>query len=314
MASCETQLWDLVREIEPSQSQKDGAQRSHNYLRDVLDTGKMASRILDSYLSGSYSRDTAINPIDDVDIIFVIDPSIWKSSLLSALLGSSLPPPQAVLDSFANAIRYRYPVSSVYGQRRSVRLELNHLDIDVVPAVETENKMVIRIPDSESDSWIHTAPKKHAAFATAVNKLRNGKFKPLVKLLKFWNSNLPSTARVKSFAIETMAVRIFMKTPFETLEEGLLKFYSLVVKISENSMYPVSILPWVENFGISLSWLECSVPDLAGTGSNTTAGVDEERRKRFIENTTRSRDKMVEAQKANSILTACKLVNQALRV
>lgn len=40
-----------------------------------------------------------------------------------------------VLESFATAIRRRYALSSVYGQRRSVRLELNHLDIDVVPAI-----------------------------------------------------------------------------------------------------------------------------------------------------------------------------------
>lgn len=350
MASCETQLWDLVRKIEPSQSQKDGAQRSHNYLREVLNTGQMASRILDSYLSGSYSRDTAIKPLDDVDIIFIIDPSKWQSppgmdeagenirsgirqaregvtrgyagtreeygtgmrEMFRQMRGRPLsvhPSPSAVLNTFANAIRYRYPVSSVYGQRRSVRLELDHLDIDVVPGILTNDEMIIQIPNRESDSWILTAPKKHAETATAVNKVRNGKFKPLVKLLKCWNGNLPSTASFKSFAIETMAIRIFVKTPFQSLEEGLLLFYDFVAKLSQNSLYP-----WTETFGMSFSWLECVVPDAAGMGSNTTAGVDSEHKKKFIENATRSRDRMVEARNAISVETACKRVAEALRI
>src|SRR6266571_2772403 len=149
MAVCEVELWDLVRRIEPTQTQKDGAVRSHNYLREMLNTGQMAARIEKSYLSGSYARDTAIHPLDDVDVIFVIDASYW-SRASNIFLGSSLyPTPTSVLDSFATAIRYRYPISSVFGQRRSVRLQLYHLDIDVVPAIEDSAKpQFIRIPDS----------------------------------------------------------------------------------------------------------------------------------------------------------------------
>lgn len=118
-------LRGLLSAIEPTRAQKDGARRSHNHLRDLLDTGQMATRIIGSYLSGSYARDTAIRPLDDVDIIFEIDPSGWHTGFFS-----SVPPPERVLESFATAIRRRYPLSSVYGQRRSVRLQLNHLDVD----------------------------------------------------------------------------------------------------------------------------------------------------------------------------------------
>src|SRR5262249_24178974 len=123
MAICETQLWELVRSIEPTHSQKEGASRSQNYLRETLNSGQMASRIVKTYLSGSYYRDTAIYPVDDVDIIIVIDPSYWLSpgKIASTVLFGppySFPSPTAVLESFAKAIRYRYPVSSVFGQRR----------------------------------------------------------------------------------------------------------------------------------------------------------------------------------------------------
>ena len=107
-------LRDMLGAIEPTAKQKSGACRSHNYLRELLDTGQMAARITNSYLSGSYARDTAIRPLDDVDVIFEIDPSYWSTGFLS-----SYPPPGKVLESFAAAIRRRYPISSVHGQRRS---------------------------------------------------------------------------------------------------------------------------------------------------------------------------------------------------
>ncbi len=308
MASCETQLRGLVAKIEPTQAQKEGGKRSHNYLRDVLCTGQMNSRITGHYLSGSYSRGTAIRPLDDVDIIFLIDPSKWNTSILSL---STWPAPHKVLESFARAIRYRYPVSSVYGQRRSVRLELNHLDIDVVPAVpDSQNPDFIWIPDRNSSDWIKSSPKLHSVNATTVNKKQDNRFKPLVKLLKYWNSNLPSTANLKSFAIETIAVRLFSGVGFNTLEQGLLEFFDFLASFQGKAM----AFNWQSTYGMSMSWFNCSVPDAAGTGTNVVAGVEEDRRSKFLGHATRSRDRMLEAQKAISIDTAFGRVAKAIRM
>jgi hypothetical protein len=311
MAVCETQLWELVRSIEPTQTQKDGAVRSHNYLRDLLKTGNMASRIVTDYLSGSYSRDTAIKPLDDVDIIFVINPSYWNASFIPTF-ATSYPPAATVLQSFANAIRYRYPVSSVFGQRRSVCLQLNHLYIDVVPAIQDQvDTKLIYIPDSDAQRWIPTSPRRHSENATAVNKSQNGKFKPLVKLLKHWNGNLPSTANFKSFTIETIAVRVFKTVQYDSLQQGLAYFFDFVAYVSGNQ---TKLTWWRNDCGVSLRWLNCSVPDAAETGSNTAASVDEERRKRFIENAIRSRDKMFESINATSVETACRRISEALKL
>lgn len=83
----------------------------------------MINRIVESYLSGSYARETAIRPLEDVDIIFLIDPRHWPISLFA-----SYPEPDAVLKTFSNAIRRRYQDSSLRTQNRSVRLRLIHLN------------------------------------------------------------------------------------------------------------------------------------------------------------------------------------------
>lgn len=309
MASCEKQLFGFLKQIEPTNTQKDGARRSHNYLRDILDQGNMARKVMDSYLSGSYPRDTAIRPLDDVDIIFVIDPAAWPKNGFGFLF-SERPDPEAVLKTFASAIRYRYEGSSLRMQNRSVRLKLNHLNIDVVPAIDKDRTSGhILIPDREQEDWIVTAPKRHSEIASAINQQQESRFKPLVKLLKFWNVNLPSTAHIKSFAIETIACRIFQKIRLSSVEEGLLLFFDFIASFGNDAQ----VAKWRDMYGVSLGWLECTVPDLAGTGSNVVAGIGESRKQRFIENAIMSRNRMLDARSARSEEAAWNKVSQALR-
>ena len=311
MADCENYLWQQVRTVEPTQTQKDGGARSQNHLRDVLCTGHMAARITGHYLSGSYARDTAVYPLDDVDIIFVIDPERWprRSNILFGT--ARFPDSTSVLESFASAIRYRYPVSSVFGQRRSVRLQLYHLDIDVVPAItHPDNPKYIYIPDKEAKQWILSSPLLHAENATSVNKFQGGKLKPLVKLLKYWNGNIPSTSRFKSFAIETMCVLIFRNLQMNTLQEGLRYFFDFVASFSGSR----GIFQWHDRYGISLGWLSPTIPDAAGTGSNLIVRLQDERRRRFIEHATRSRDKLIDAFNTSYTDTACRRITEALKM
>lgn len=306
MWDCEPELRKLVGSIEPSSARKLGASRSQNYLRDLLSTGEFGSRILNTYLSGSYARDTAISPIDDVDIIVVVDPDGWPRRFWN-----SHPDPNQILQSFARAIRYRYEQAPVYVQRRSVRLNLHHLDIDVVPAIESEDDdHRIEIPDADSDEWITSAPKIHTEIATSINRAQSGRFKPLVKLLKYWNSSLPQTAYMKSFALETMAARLFKYVGLPTLQEGLRLFFDFMAGQADQAL----LYEWPKNYGIQLNWWTHEVPDLAGTGSNLVARVDDERRKRFLEHVVRSRDCMAQAESARSHELASRRIAVALRM
>jgi len=305
MAKCELHLRELVKAIEPTPTQKIGAARSHSYLREILVTGQFAGRIRGSYLSGSYARDTAIAPLDDVDIIFLIDPTKWSSYYIF-----SNPPPATVLESFADAIRYRYDQSPVRTQRRSVCLQLNHLDIDVVPAiVERENTDFIKIPDRKENVWIKSAPQAHTKYATWLNQKLHGNFKPLVKLLKYWNSKLPNTARIKSFAVETIAARLFTAVGASSLQEGLTSYFDFLAHFGGRATRN-----WQDDCGISLNFWSCNVPDIAKSGSNVVANLDADTRNKLIDHAARSRDRMLEANSAYSMETSVRRVGDALRI
>lgn len=281
-------LLGLIRWVEPTDGQKADAQQTHNNLRYRLDSGNIGPRIIGSYLSGSYSRHTAIAPLDDVDIIFLIDASRWRRDFLE-----ETPSPRKVLSTFEGAIRYRYQQSYVRMQRRSVGLKLQKMDIDVVPAIpKARTSNLIFVPDAESEQWIPSSPKAHAEAATRVNGQRGGQFIPLVKLLKFWNSQLPSTARLKSFAIETMAVRVFSSIGFDSYTKGLIRFFDFLASFSGDAQWS-----WSDDFGIKLGQGARTpfVPDVAATGSNLVADLGEDRRVKFLQHAVRSRSRLLGA-------------------
>lgn len=242
MWDCEAPLRKLASHIEPSAAQKAAASRSEGHLRALLQVGQFGGRIVDVYLIGSYARDTAVSPIDDVDVLVVVDPKGWPRHFFG-----SKPEPDKILQSFARAIRYRYPNSSVHIQRRSVCLTLNHLYIDVVPAIELgSDGDLIQIPDADSDEWITSAPKRHTAIATEINRRNGGRFKPIVKLLKYWNHQLPQTTRLNSFAIETLAGTLFRSVSLPSSQEGLRLFYDFLAARANGAI----LYKWPSDYGV----------------------------------------------------------------
>ncbi|TMQ07565.1 MAG: nucleotidyltransferase [Deltaproteobacteria bacterium] len=293
-ATLDAFLAERARDLAPSSAQREAASRSQNFIRDLLNTGHMGKRIVDSYLIGSYARHTALHPLDDVDIVFVIDPSAWQS-LLGKWLGV-LPHPEKLLQSFARAIRDRYEGSTVRVQTRSVGLKMHHLDIDAVPAVaHPKNPDWIRIPCRRTAGWIATAPKIHSAEATAINKRLGGRFLPLVRLLKAWNEGQPSATSLKGFAVETLAVKLFSSVSYSSLVEGLSLFFDFVTWCGNLKAKQM----WTNLYGISFSWPR-KLSDTANTGQNLFSAVESDRVERFAESARVVRDVIDKAQRART--------------
>lgn len=296
----ESMLSDRARDVAPTQAQQAAAVRSQNHLRDVLDSGQMQGRIVRSFLIGSYARRTAIRPLDDVDIVVVVDPSAWQRPLGRLL--DLAPPPERILKSFARAIKYRYPTSGVHVQRRSVGLKMDHLDIDIVPAMEKQERDgAICVPDRSADNWIDSDPSLHSTVVTEINKASKKKFLALVRLLKAWNAGLPSTACLKGFAIETLAARIFREYELVSLADGAASFFDFVAWRGGHK----PMRKWESACDVSLRWWEGrKLPDVAGTGSNLLAGADNDRVKGFAHAARVARDAIDAARRARSIDTA----------
>jgi hypothetical protein len=301
----ESLLREIARELEPSAASKAAAARSQQYLRRQLYTGQMQGRLVHDYLSGSYARRTAIHPLGDVDIIFLIDPSTWPKAFFGF---ADKPKPSDVLQSFAGALRYSYERSSAFTQRRSIRLELNHLHIDCVPAIAIEGGPFIWVGDRKDDEWIKSSPKLHEIAVTAANKANRSLLKPLIKILKCWNRNLPSTAGMRSFVIETMAVTLFSRVRFASLDQGLFYFFDFIAGFDD-----AASLKWSSTYGIQIDrWNGMNVPDLAGTNRNIAGGVDNARLVKFRDHAIATRNRLLNARSAKTESAAKSYILSAL--
>lgn len=188
----------FLKDIEPSSTTKSKAAKAHGGVRSYLKMHPEFGDVhIDTFLSGSYKRDTAVRPRrvngveerPDVDIIVITDHTRADD-------------PAAVLGELYDALDEEY--EDVERQRRSVGLKTANADMDVVPIIAPSGlKGTLYIPDRRLENWVETNPPGHTTWTTEVNTSAGGRFKPLVKLFKWWRrQNRTSSKKPKGFVVE----------------------------------------------------------------------------------------------------------------
>ena len=190
---------ELLADIEPSPTTKSRASGGHTNIREHLSgQAKFKDWYVSSFLSGSYARDTSIRPQTsadgqeraDVDIIIVTNYTTDDH-------------PDTVLREVCRALEDGgdgYQVERI--NKRSVRVETWQADMDIVPVIETRNGY--QIADRDSGTWKFTNPPVHTSWSSEQNQRFSGRFKPLVKLFKWWRRHNPSGKRPKGFVLEVL--------------------------------------------------------------------------------------------------------------
>lgn len=231
------QFLDLLSDIEPSSTTVTACSSAHNTLRAALRADENFSNVhVDTFLSGSYKRDTAIRPQNiagelqrpDVDII--VETSHTRSDQPKDVLALLH---HALLDSGYENLKVN---------RRSIAVALKGVDMDVVPVIA--NGTAFLIPDIELKTWLDTNPPLHTQWTIDVNAEAGGRFKPLVKTIKWWRRiQLSDLRRPKGFILECLAAKHmnYSEKNYETL------FVELLEAIRDNySMYAAAgVLPFI---------------------------------------------------------------------
>jgi len=94
--------------------------------------------------------------------------------------------------------------------------------VDVVPAFNRQGGGYL-IPNSVSQSWISTDPKKHVEIVANSNKAHNSDFVPLVKMIKAWNKN--NNKYFSSFHLEVLALSILNNVTISDYPSGIRFFF-----------------------------------------------------------------------------------------
>lgn len=196
-------FYKFRRNLQTTDTENASARRRQTKIRQQLEEAKTLT-IIDTFLTGAYRRETKTKPLRDVDIMVVIADKGYLSQHPSAILLAV----QAILaplygehrvtcDRFAVRVDFGVTVVDDLSENSEV------ISFDVVPAFEKGDHYLI--PDEVTGQWTDTNPKIHYDLAVAANKAFSEQWKPLVKMLKKWNS-VAGQPIEPSFLIETMAL------------------------------------------------------------------------------------------------------------
>lgn len=184
-------------------------------VREVVEAGL---DVLDSFLAGSYSRSTMIAPLKkaDVDIFMVLDSKYWHN--YNGQNGGQA----GLLDLVKRTLKKTYTTPDISRNGQAVTIRFSDFIVDVVPAFNREGGGFL-IPNSVSQTWISTDPKKHISLMTESNKAHDNDFVPLIKMVKAWNRSNGNF--FNSFHLEVMALEILNNVRISDFPSGLRYFF-----------------------------------------------------------------------------------------
>jgi len=187
--------------------------------RNVREVVSKDLSVLDSFLTGSYSRHTMISPLKeaDIDIVVVLDNTYFHH--YNGQNGGQA----GLLDLLKRALKRTYPETpDISRNGQAVTITFTDFIVDVVPAFNRKGGGYL-IPNSISQSWISTDPQKHIEIWTAENNAHGDDLVPLIKMIKAWNRTINSF--FQSFHVEVMALQILQNVRISTYSSGVRYFF-----------------------------------------------------------------------------------------
>jgi hypothetical protein len=172
-------------------------ERARKGLKDRLEGHKR------SILSGSYPRNTRLDPLDDIDIIAIVqstDP--WDND------------PEKAMQAAGEAVRPDFPGCTIQLAAHAAKVTpkdppIPNVHLDIVVATETGNGTILDISEREPRSnWKASDPEAHASALSEANGGWSGRLVPAIKQAKHWNRNADGDP-LRSFLVEALALRIF---------------------------------------------------------------------------------------------------------
>lgn len=234
-----SKLRDHARRLSPTVADQDLIGKVYQSLNELFGTANCIQ-------IGSYPRFTAITPIHDLDVLYVLGK--WDENNhspeatlqnLHRLLGTSYVNPTRLATKFS---RQTHSVTIEYSSGTKVMLS-----VDIVPAYTFASNEyhlpTYRVPEvirqgshekrhstpwdsSKESGWIHSDPRGYIAAATEVGE--NSDFRKAVKIAKDWKNQLKSEdekLKLKSFHLEQVITSMFQDNPTLDLSRALFDFF-----------------------------------------------------------------------------------------
>ncbi|MEC4806936.1 MAG: nucleotidyltransferase domain-containing protein [Jaaginema sp. PMC 1079.18] len=176
--SVNSYLTNLASTLILSETEKSSITTSINTLSSRL-TLHFNSEVTKHFQFGSSTRGTILprkaDNHSDIDYMVVFNTSNGRKK------------PQTYLNRLKRFVEARYSTSEIRQSHPTIVLSLNHINFELVPAIYNYGYH-IPLPASSWLEWTSTDPSGTNQLLQDTNKSNNYHIKPLVRLVKYWNT------------------------------------------------------------------------------------------------------------------------------
>lgn len=211
-AEFESKVNGLISEILRDYNDRDTDQTKQHLESIKKALEKEIEGTVDLLFAGSVSRHTYVDGLSDIDSLVILD----NCNLATES-------PEKAKNYIAQRLSERFPNTLVKEGDLAVTITFSKMQIQVVPAVRCDNDLTIS--NSTGKKWSKVNPKKFANLLTQVNESNNGKVVPVIKIVKGIISKLPENQRLKSYHVESLAIKIFRNYVGQQTPKQMLKHF-----------------------------------------------------------------------------------------
>ena len=167
----------------------------------------LSSESANSFLVGSWGKNTCTRPPRDIDLYFVLPYAVYQR--FESLQGNKQ---SALLQEVKRSLQSTYPNTELRGDGQVVVVGFNRMSVEVVPAFVCPNGQHL-ICDTHAGGRYKTAdPIAESYHIATINNKFSDNLCPLIMMVKAWqyHCNVP----LKSFCIELVVADFLQQCPW----------------------------------------------------------------------------------------------------
>jgi hypothetical protein len=251
---------NLLRDVQLTPGETADAAGKHSRVRSCLNRHyySVDNGVKNSFLVGSYGKNTEITPPSDVDILFELPYSVWAR--YQSRLGNVQ---SHLLQEVRSVLLRSFSTTAIHGDEQIVSVPFSTYAVEVLPAFVTPQGAYVHADANGGGKWRTTHPRQEMIELSRSNAATGGKTIHLVKLAKAWK--VSRAVKIKSFVLELAAVKFLAQWPYNTYNGNLtgVAIYDWMMR---------DFFKWLPS-QTDQWWITPGVPDFVQTGNTWEAQV-----------------------------------------
>ena len=152
-----------------------------------------------SFYTGSYGRNTAINSISDIDMIFQLPYQVYER--YNDYIGNGQ---SALLQEVRSSVKTRYSVTEIGADGQVISIPFDDgITFELVPAFVNKDKSYTYPDSNNGGQWKTINPKPEIEAIRIRNGLCNNNLVPLCRMMRAWKTQW--SVPIKGLLIDTLA-------------------------------------------------------------------------------------------------------------